>query len=318
MGGAGALDPVFRENQRYLWSLCYRMTGSAADSEDLVQETFERALSRPPARTDQPWLPWLVRVALNLSRDHLRRRRRRAYVGPWLPSPVETDEPPDLREPAHEPVDTVGRYELLESVSYAFLIALEALTPAQRAVLLLRDVLDYTARETGVALDMSDANVRTTHHRARRAMRAYDTARCVPTKALKERTREMLSAFLVNMALGDVDAMEKLLVGDVVALSDSGGRYLAARLPVTGANKVARLMLGIRHPEAGMRFAIREVNGLPALVAEFERPGERIAPRFVLLAVPDSDGRISGLHTVLAPEKLTAVSKVESSAGFHV
>src|SRR5262249_61740237 len=85
-----ALSAAFAEDRRFLWGLCYRLTGCAADADDLVQETFVRAIERPPARRDQPWRPWLVRVALNLGRDLLRRRRRRRYVGPWLPSPIET------------------------------------------------------------------------------------------------------------------------------------------------------------------------------------------------------------------------------------
>jgi RNA polymerase sigma-70 factor (ECF subfamily) len=92
---------AFRANERHLWGLCYRMTGSAADADDLVQETFTRALARPPAKRDDPWRPWLVRVAMNLAHDTLRRRRRRRYVGPWLPSPVEAD---DDEPPAYEPM----------------------------------------------------------------------------------------------------------------------------------------------------------------------------------------------------------------------
>ena len=143
-----------------------------------------RALERPPARTDEPWRPWLVRVAMNLARDLLRRRRRSPYRGTWLPSPIETgadDAPPAYEIPAESGSPTEGRYELLESVSFAFLLALEALTPSQRAVLLLRDVFDYSVRETADALGMSEANVKVTHHRARRAMAAYDRDRCVPT-----------------------------------------------------------------------------------------------------------------------------------------
>src|SRR5262245_40278849 len=170
---ADALEP----HRRHLWGLCYRMTGNAADADELVQETFVRALERPPARTDQPWRPWLVRVAMNLSRDLLRRRRRSPYRGTWLPSPIETGE--DEAAPAYEisgssGASTEGRYELLESVSFAFLLALEALTPTQRAVLLLRDVFDYSVHEVADALGLSEANVKVTHHRARRAMATYD------------------------------------------------------------------------------------------------------------------------------------------------
>ena len=182
-----ALGGAFASERTFLWGLCYRMTGCAADAEDIVQETFVRALERPPARQEDPWRPWLVRVAMNLARDLLRRRRRRAYVGPWLPSPIETGD--EAAMPAVEPTlsggdTTAGRYDVLESVSFAFLIALEALTPQQRAVLLLRDVFDYDVRETADALGISASSVKVTHHRARTRMAAYDRQRCVPTREL--------------------------------------------------------------------------------------------------------------------------------------
>src|SRR5499427_709758 len=175
---ASAFEEIFRAHERFVWGLCYRMTGNAADADDLAQETFVRAWERPPARTDEPWRPWLVRVAMNLSRDLLRRRKRRHYEGPWLPSPIETgdeaatpaDKPP-FDELAHERGDPAARYDMLESVSFAFPLALEALTPAQRAALLLRDVFDYSVKETAEALGMSEPNIKTAHHRARRTMR---------------------------------------------------------------------------------------------------------------------------------------------------
>src|SRR5262245_47392862 len=135
-------EEIFREHRRFLWGLCYRMTGNAADADDLVQETFVRAWKNPPERTEEPWRPWLARVAMNLSRDLLRRRKRQHYEGPWLPSPIETgDEAATLSDDAlsgelvDEKGDPAARYDMLESVSFAFLLALEALTPAQRAVL---------------------------------------------------------------------------------------------------------------------------------------------------------------------------------------
>jgi len=145
-----------------------------------VQETFVRALERPPADLDGTLRPWLVRVAMNLGLDVLRSRRRRRYIGPWLPTPVESTDEDAL--PSFEPLiagggTTEGRYDLLESVSMAFLVALETLTPRQRAALLLRDVFDYSVEETARALAMTVANVKTTHHRARHAMRAYDAVR---------------------------------------------------------------------------------------------------------------------------------------------
>src|SRR5215467_16135557 len=153
---------LYEGNRSYLWGLCYRMTGNASDADDLVQETFVKALEHPPKRTDLAMRPWLVRVALNLSRDLLRSRRRR-QGDVWLPSPVpseELDTPPSFEPAATESDSPMARYEMLESVSFAFLLALEALTPAQRAVLLLRDVFEYSSAEAAEALDLSEGNVR--------------------------------------------------------------------------------------------------------------------------------------------------------------
>src|SRR5215813_4115946 len=105
-------------HRSFLWGLSYRLTGSAADADDIVQETFVRAMERPPARTDAPWRPWLVRVALNRGRDLLRHRRRRSYPGVWLPGPLDTA---DI--PAPEGEQPAARYDRLESVTVAFLLA---------------------------------------------------------------------------------------------------------------------------------------------------------------------------------------------------
>src|SRR5262247_1621751 len=200
-----AFEEIFRAHERFIWGLCYRMTGNAADADDLAQETFVRAWERPPARTDEPWRPWLVSVAMNLSRDLLRRRKRRRYEGPWLPSPIETGD--EFTPPSYEPVDEEGnpaaRYDMLESVSFAFLLALEALKPAQRAVLLLRDVFDYSVKETAGALGMSEPNVKTTHHRARHAMSAYDQERRAPSAALSAQTQEALTRLVTCLVNQD-------------------------------------------------------------------------------------------------------------------
>lgn len=302
------LARVFREQRRFLFGLCYRMTGSAADADDLVQETFARALASPPARTHEPWRPWLVRVAMNLARDELRRRKRRAYKGPWLPEPVDDAqlfEP--AHEPAHEPASTAGRYELVESVSFAFLLALEALTPVQRAVLLLRDVLEYSGGETAEALDLSEANVRVVHHRARAAMAAYDARRRPPNRALSEQTLEVMGRFLRCMSTQDVAGMEALLTADVVTLNDTNGRYSAAGVPVVGANKVARFHAGIAdlRKQQLPRIEVRSLNGAPAVVCSYEPPvSDRFAPAFITLGELDAHGRIRRIYTVLNPDKI--------------
>ena len=301
---AVTMDQAFASHERFLWGLCYRMTGSAADADDLVQETFVRAIERPPARTDLAWRPWLVRVAINLGRDLLRRRKRRAYVGPWLPSPIDTAD--EASPPSYEPTlagdqTTEGRYDLLESVSFAFLLALEALTPPQRAVLLLRDVFDYSVGDTADALDLSEPNVKTTHHRARRAMQGYDRDRHRPTRTLQDETRAMLGRFMAALAAGDVADVEALLSDSVRALSDGGGEFHAARKPVVGRAKVARYCVNISRRGAA-RSAIRMLNGLPALVSS-------VGPIVVVTRIElAGDGRIAALHSVLATRKLTAIA----------
>jgi RNA polymerase sigma-70 factor (ECF subfamily) len=302
------LDAAFDADRRFLGALCYRMTGSPSDAEDIVQETFVRALEKPPADTTRSWRPWLTRVALNLSRDHLRRRRRQAYVGPWLPGLVETDED----APAHEPwvgaVSTEGRYDLVESISIAFLLALEALTPNQRAVLLLRDVFDYDVRETAAALDLGEANVKVTLLRARRAMQAYDRDRPASMREAQARTREALGRFVACLLDGDAEAVQQLLRSDAVAIGDGGGEYRAARNVVRGSDRVARLQLGLRRfYQEGASLTVRTINGLPALVLDRSAAPEGFAPRAVLAVQLDADGSITAVYSVLASAKLAAL-----------
>ena len=308
---------AFRDSERLVWGLCYRMTGSAADADDLVQETFARALARPPAHRDQPWRPWLVRVAINLAHDVLRRRRRQPYAGPWLPSPIETDDEPPAHEPVvtgsdGRPLTTEGRYDLMESVSFGFLVALEALTPRQRAVLLLRDVFDYTVEETATALGMSTSNVKTTHHRARAAMAAYDRTRVPPGADRTSATQEMLARFMVALREGRPRDVESLLASDVRAVNDGGGEFIAARKPVVGREKVARFyhkitrVSGSGSDNARVRFAL--LNGLPGLVIDTPDAPPGIARRFVTMLELDASGRIRRVYNVLATRKLAALS----------
>jgi RNA polymerase sigma-70 factor (ECF subfamily) len=297
---------ILEADRRMLWGVCYRMTGSAADADDLVQETFVRAMENPPPKKDQPLRPWLVRVAINLSRDLLRHRRRRNYTGPWLPSPVPTDEAQRSVELAAPQSDSPS-----SRVSFAFLRALEALTPAQRAVLLLRDVLDYSTAETASSLGISEANVKVHLHRARRRMRDYDKERFTPNPALDQRTRAAIERFLACLSSGDIAALEKLLTEDVVSLSDGGGEVYAALNPVRGRAKVARLVAGLagklkRSPE----FAFCHINGLPALVIENPDPPPNFASRLVAHFEVDSEGMIRRLGVVLAPGKLTAIKRL--------
>ncbi|MFY0562826.1 sigma-70 family RNA polymerase sigma factor [Archangium lansingense] len=304
-----ALERAAREHDKFLWGLCYRMTGVAADADELVQETYARALTSPPGRLEEV-RPWLTRVAVNLARDRLRRRKREGYVGPWLPSPVETGEEavPSVEAELPGGGTTEGRYELLESVSFAFLLALEALTPRQRAVLLLRDVFDYSGREVGECLGMSETNVKVTHHRARQAMEKYDRARCVPTRALQERTREALLGFLGALASGDVEAAEALLAEPVKALTDGGGETYAARVPVVGLKRVSLFYRRVQEMRGTPDVVeLRTLNGLPAVVASWNNSSPGAAARVVIRVELDEAGRITEVHSVQASRKLAGL-----------
>jgi len=309
-----ALRRDFALHRDFLWGLCYRMTGSAADAEDIVQDTFERALRNPPDDAERSLRPWLARVAINLSCDHLRRRKRVPYRGTWLPEPVPTEtlraQLDDSRLDSSQGARADARYELLESTTFAFLLALEALTPSQRAVLLLRDVFDYSVRETAAALELSEANVKTTLHRARAAMAKYDAQRCIPTAKLRKQTERVLRRFMLHLATDNVRAIEALLREDVVALNDPG-EFVAARKAVVGRAKVVLFhrkitqLVDLVHKRA--RIGAADLNGLPALVLEYDPARSDFAARQVFLIQLDADGRISQLSTVLASQKLTRV-----------
>jgi RNA polymerase sigma-70 factor (ECF subfamily) len=255
-------------------------------------------------------------VALNLSRDLLRRRKRREYVGPWLPSPIASNEEPS--PPSHEPVVDGGRtledrYDLLESVSFAFLLALERLTPTQRAVLLLRDVFDYSVAETAGALDLSESNVKTTHHRARHALEEYDRTRRPRTASLAEQTRQTLATFLRRLEANDVAGVEAMLAADVKATTDGGGVYRAALRTIVGRDKVVRFFLGIAKLLQDLTVRPLTLNGLPALLVDVGRRPDRGAPRSTLQIDLDAEGRIKRIYSVSAPAKMTALQQATAT-----
>jgi len=299
---------LFRAHERALFGLALRLTGCGADADEVVQETFVRALATPPARTDEPWAPWLVRVATNLALDVLRRRRRRRDPS-WLPSPLACDEGKAALElPAPREHTADSRYERLESATFAFLLALEALTPRQRAALVLRDVCGYSAGETSAALGISEANVRVQHHRARRALAAYDRAPCRPDAALAARTRGALEAFVARLYANDVAGLEALLRDDVRTTTDAGGEFNAMKGVRAGRVGVLRFHLRVAQRRgAAARIVPCLLNGLPALAITFASAGPRQAPRVLLRCDVDAEGRIAAIHSVLATRKLAGV-----------
>jgi RNA polymerase sigma-70 factor (ECF subfamily) len=187
-------------------------------------------------------------------------------------------------------------------------MALDALTPRQRAVLLLRDVFDYSARATAELLTLSEENVRITHLRARRAMRDYDRNRCQPTSALQEQTRQVLGQFIRCLVTQDVDGAASLLAASARAVTDGGSEYTALHRPLVGRNPVLTLHMRVAQRRgAGARVEFRSINGLPAVIIEYASAIKRQAPRAVLRCELDSTGHIRELHTILASRKLTAV-----------
>jgi RNA polymerase sigma-70 factor, ECF subfamily len=303
-GFEAALRREFAAQRKFLWGLCYRMTGSAADADDVVQDAFERALRHPPEDAARSLRPWLARIAVNLCCDHLRRRKLARYRGTWLPEPVPTEE---LTDAAPRERGADARYDLLESATFAFLLALEALSPSQRAVLLLRDVFDYSVRECAQALELSEANVKTTLHRARGAMEAYDQERCVPSPALRRRSEKALQRFMLHLATDNVRAIEALLREDVIARNDAG-EFVAARKLVVGRDKVAFFHRKIqRFVQKRPRFAVADYNGMPVMLFEYEPSRSDFAGRMLIRVEVDARGRIREVHTVLASAKLRRV-----------
>jgi RNA polymerase sigma-70 factor (ECF subfamily) len=301
----------FGEHRTFLWGLCYRVTGSAADADDAVQETFVRAIEHAPATLQQPRY-WLLKVAVNAARDLLRRRRRREYAGPWLPGPIDTSgaEPhlPSFERVIDGQQTLEGRYDLMESVSLAFLQALEALSPTQRAVFLLTDVFDYSAAEVARALDLSVANVRTIHHRARRAMQAYDKDRMIPTQERRRATAAALTRFLQLLNDADVAGIEEMLTSDVRVVTDGGGEVSASKRPIVGPTRVARFFVRLRESRSAFaRTHVAEVNGFPAALVDFGAPMRRRPQRIVLSVAVDARGQLARFWVIATPQKLRSL-----------
>ncbi|MDP2341292.1 MAG: sigma-70 family RNA polymerase sigma factor [Deltaproteobacteria bacterium] len=295
------------EHRGFLRALAYRMTGTVGDADDVVQEAFARTLAHPPPDLSRPLRPWLVRVTMNLARDLLRRRRRQGYVGPWLPGVVDDNALDAEVQGALAVESTEERYSRRESVTFAFLLALEALTPLQRAVLVLRDVFDFSGRETAEALGISEDNVKTTLSRAKKAVRAYDDVRVLEDRSARD--GEALQRFVMALASDDVDGVLAVLREDVVGWSDGGGVFHAAKVPLHGREKVMTVYRNLtRQGGSDVDVAFVVVNGSPALLITARGvPPNGFAPRSLLRVDTDDDGRIRSLYSVLAPSKLVGL-----------
>jgi len=294
------IDPLALERHRgRLWALCFRITGVAADADELVQETFVRALASPPHDLSRELAPWLVRVATNASRDLLRRRKTQSYVGPWLPSPLDVD-----ALAAEEEQGPDARYGLAESLSFAFLIALETLSPTQRAVLVLRDALGYSVREVAEALCESEANVKTTHHRARKALEAYEASREQRHGANLVQARAAVSQLLAQLATGDLQSIARALAEDVELVSDGGGEFLAALRPIVSRERVARCVIGVQRDVTPHAFLPVTLGALPALLVTGTSSRPRAASRSASLFEVNREGVVARIYIAVATRKI--------------
>lgn len=276
----------FDEHRRLLFGVAYRMTGSVADAEDLVQEAWLRWSA---VDTDEVANPkaYLVRTITNLSLNQLTsaRARRETYVGPWLPEPL-------LTEP-----DASQEVEMAESISQAMLVVLETLSPLERAVFLLHDVFGYSHAEVASIVDKSEAAVRQTATRAR----AHVAARRPRFSTDPAVRQEAAERFLSAAAGGDLNSMMEVLAPDVVCWADGGGKVTAARRPLEGADHVARWVLGVIAKPAveGVRMELRSINGEPGLLVV---AGD--TPVGAICFDVNDDGTIVGLRLIVNPDKL--------------
>ncbi|MGW4475061.1 RNA polymerase sigma-70 factor [Nonomuraea sp. NPDC004354] len=281
---------AFVAHRNLLFTVAYELLGSAADAEDVLQETWLR-WAGVDLGTVRDQRAYLVRITTRQALGRLRTlgRRKESYVGPWLPEPLLTA--PDVAEDV----------ELADSVSMAMLLVLETLTPTERAVFVLREVFDLEYDEIAEAVGKSQAAVRQIAHRAR----SHVAARRPRGVVSAAETRQALEAFQRAIETGDLQRLLDVLAPDVVLLADGGGVVQAAPAPVVGADRVAHV-LGRITPTASLRPA--QVNGYPALV--LRRDGEIDT----VMAVRIDDGLITGLYAVRNPEKL---SRMERETALH-
>lgn len=287
------LTDAFEKSRRRLFGLAYRMLQSAADAEDIVEETYLRAQT---AAADDLRSPesFFVTIATRLCLDQLKsaRAKRLAYVGSWLPEPIADI---DGLSPAHA-------VEHADDLSFALLMTLEKLSPPERAAFLLHDVFGEPFQDIAKTLDKSEASCRQLATRARRSVRQASPAR----KVAAETHRILLAGFIEAIASGDPQKLSTLLAADAVAWSDGGGAKRAALNPIFGADKIARYFTGIAAKAArlGVVADLRDgtINGAPAI---FLFRGDQLDQT---LSIATDGVLITAVYVVSNPEKLRAVT----------
>ncbi len=297
---------IFDRHRGLLVSVAYRVLGSVSDAEDVVQEAWLRWSNLDHSGINDP-RAFLVRVTTRLSIDRLRRAkaRRESYVGPWLPEPVLTDR------------DVAEDVALAESVSMAMLVVLETLSPLERAVFVLREAFGMPYAEIGEVIDRKEEAVRQLARRARDHVRERRSR----FEADQTEQRRVTERFLEAASSGDLDTLMGVLAPGVTLVADGGGRALAPRRPVRGAEKVARFLLAVATEErmarflrsvgsepvaADLRVYMARINGGPGVVITSQ--GRPVSA----LVLDVADGAIQTIHLVANPEKLAGVRGIET------
>jgi RNA polymerase sigma-70 factor (ECF subfamily) len=281
-------DPVFEQHRPGLERLAYRMLGSLADADDVLQEAYLRWTREDRTAVQSP-RAYLNSVVTRLCIDQRRavEARKESYIGPWLPEPVV--------EPHAGPAERAGA---AEEVSLAFMVVLESLSPVERAAYLLRRVFDYDYDEIAEVLDKSEVNCRQLVSRAE----ARVQERRPRFEAAPDEAERVTGAFISACATGDLDGLVRLLADDAVVYSDGGGKAKAALAPVQGADKVARFFIGLmKKAPAGMEVRRVRVNGQPGLMTLHE--GQILN----VLTLDVSAGRIQACFAIRNPDKLARV-----------
>ncbi len=277
----------------YLFSIAYRMLGTVSEAEDVVQEAYVRLTGAGPI--EQP-KAYAAKVTTRLAIDTLRsaRVRRESYVGPWLPEPLLTSGPD--ADPAH-------RIEMDDSVSTAFLVLMESLSPLERAAYVLREGFDYSYGELAQVLERSEASCRQLVARAR----AHIEERRPRFEPDVRRRDELARAFLAASETGDLKALEALLAEDVQIFGDGGGKAAAVVHPVSGNVQVARFLLGLMRQAKTRGWVLRvvEVNGQPGFAVD-DSDGRLLS----VLALQIADSQVQTMHSVANPDKLRHLGPV--------
>jgi len=283
----------FQQYRPLLFSIAYRMLGTVSDAEDMLQEAYLRVQDRPAATIENPKY-YLTTVVTRLCLNQLgsAKAQREQYLGPWLPEPVLTDEHPYLANPAH----SAARYD---SISIAFLVLLEALSPAERAVFLLHEVFGYKHQEIANILDKTTAACRQLLRRAKQHV-AENRPRF---EATPEQHQRLLNSFIEVVELGEIDAFLHLLAEDVTFVPDGGGQRGAAIRVLRGREAVAQFIVGVqRIAPPNLRYEQVRLNGEPAILARTP-----VGRPFFALFIYSQKGVAQLMH-VIAGEKLASLA----------